>query len=846
MFFTPQWNLGRKQKIWEKNLVKDVDADKYVSCFFVDIDIRHTDFAGHDECLEHIKKIVLERNLPVSYIVRSGWGWHIYMFIEESARSSKLLIKNYKAFQKEFANMFWPWGDESCINMARLIRMPFSFHWKTYNPIMVELYSVERTQNGLEIDKVTSEDQILPPISVYSQEHIEALSANLITPDISTSGNLSLSMRWDMNVVNKIEFSKVFFKLLKFPKDLWTELLTFNLNGIFIDLHYTNKETWEIRIVHTDGYRYNKKGNYVNNFSVSQHSIDDRPIWGVYSFLYHYFGKDSIMVRKFLKEAFSLDLWDESRVARNVMPPIVTESGTIFFTEKNVVYRIEKVNANWKIIHNEIMLFNIPMKVIGVMESKYHTKWETEQPAIYYLLERMDRMHNSEFIIQFQSSRVKFNDTYWSTGMIFTSKGDELLLLSFYDALNRAVEAWQIPECKLEYLNGWNEDYFVIWNNIILKDFTIVKKLDGVIMKTQPIDMALEWKQQITIWEFYTKLQDLFSERISLLSLLTYIMLFLWEWFWKPIRSLKQQLMLPALMLSWKTCVWKSTLIALLKEWSWISLHSKKLSIRSTTAQPLNQAASDNFLLHLEEFTWEIWQEKEDLLRNIVNKTNSARGLANGLNIWYTYRAGLVIDWERLPREASVLNRCIVCAMYEKDKKGTERMLTTIKPFSYLKDLIVQAYAMSPDDIRNAYLYAEDLLSTKWISSRSLEFYSYLLATNYLFSISEDNKAADILFENAWAANAMQKTDPLASFLSHVIVTKRIHPRFWNLVTDDGYTLEIPLTDDLINEKRIDITALIELYRDLIIFEDNAIKIHVPKSNTKFTNKMSQFYHYAQ
>ena len=136
----------------------------------------------------------------------------------------------------------------------------------------------------------------------------------------------------------------------------------------------------------------------------------------------------------------------------------------------------------------------------------------------------------------------------------------------------------------------------------------------------------------------------------------------------------------------------------------------------STSPQPLKQAATDNFILHLDEFTGTIHPDKESIIRDTINKAKSSRGLQNGSNVDYVYRAGLVVDGERLPQSASVVNRMVVCAMFEFDKRGDERTLYSMKNAAYLKDLLAKAYSFTPHDVAEFYRMAEDVLAQRGLT----------------------------------------------------------------------------------------------------------------------------------
>jgi hypothetical protein len=139
--------------------------------------------------------------------------------------------------------------------------------------------------------------------------------------------------------------------------------------------------------------------------------------------------------------------------------------------------------------------------------------------------------------------------------------------------------------------------------------------------------------------------------------------------------------------------------------------------------------ATDAFIAHYDEFTGVIPLEKEHMIRDILNKANSARGTITGDNINYNYRSSLLIDGERLPSSASVLNRMIAVPMFEDDKLGTEASLNNIRHMSYLKDLILRAYKYKDPEARVAlFKKAEDILVEAGISGRNLMLNTYIVA----------------------------------------------------------------------------------------------------------------------
>jgi len=845
LFFTPNGNFWLINKVWEKLKRNNDSAEKYVAAFYVDIDLKDTDFANIDALFEETVKTILKNNLPVTYIVKSWWWLHLYMFVEESARYQVWTIWKFKDIQETFAS-FFIWWDKQSHSIAKLMRLPFSNHWKTGLPIAVELYQVFREWDKLEVEIVTDKEQIFLPTNVFSLEHIKNLQSNIVEQiDIRKELKISLTSQtdWDIDIVNKLPIESVLFKLEKYPRITDTQSIKFKVQWTSIWFETTNLETWVVSTELTDWYRINIKDNYVHNFSTYKHSIMERPRGQVYSFLYYYFNKDVSIIKRFLEEQFNIKLTTTIKDA--IMPPLVSGKWTIVFTQGGVLYKKEIFDQKKKkLVELDTPLFQTPFKIKWVMESKYSLFWETSTESKYYLIERLDMKNNNEFIVEFLEDRKKFNRSYWKTGLIFLWTEEDLL--DFYLAVNSAVWAWQIPKYTLSYLNGFTPDYFLMWDKFITPTFEILDEWQDTILKTQNIPTNFAHKDEISMREFCSLICGLFSERIAILSFLTYIALFLWHNFWKPIKDYKQQFMIPALIFSWKTKVWKSTLISILKEWSCLQADARRLSILSTSPQPIKQAATDSFVLHLEEFTGRVQPEKESIVRDIINKTNSSRWLPTGQNVEFNYRASIILDWERLPSSHSVVNRCVVCAMFEADKLWNEKALYKIRPSSFLKHLITSAYKVTQEEILEAYQKAEHILSLEWFSWRQLVLYAFPLAVNILFKVVSPEKVVNVIKENlSTLGEVSTEWDELSSLLSDIVITRRITPRivqyamdWWDII------IEVPITNEILWEKQIDLISILREYKWKINLQNHKLIIKYSKKDKELYWKISQFSQY--
>lgn len=846
LFYVANGNIWKVNTVWDAVKRSNTNCERYVSAFYVDIDLKETEFNTLYDLQKDIIETIKERNLPVSYMVQSWWWFHLYMFVNPEQRYLIWNLWKYQELQEMFAS-FFKWWDKSANAIAKLIRLPFSNHWKTWTAKPVKLFKIEKDWPDIELEEVTDVSQItIPEYSVFNIEHIKNYIWSLTEViDIRKNNKLQLpSTVWnDMDVVNQLPVETVIFKLKEYPREYMGKSYIFKTKHWFINFEITDPETWKTEYYHTDWYRVNEQLNFINNFSWDKYSIEERPRGSVYAFLYYYFYKDPNKIREFLEKEFNIKLSEATK--DTVMPPIVAGKGSIVFTKGWVIYKKEMTTAKGKILQQDIPLFRTPFKIKWVMESNYTLFWEVSSPVKYYLIERLDKKDDNEFTIEFVEDRRKFNRMYWKTWLVFL--WEESDLLDFYLAINYAVDAWQIQKYDLKYLNGLYDDYFLLWDIFIDKDFNIKNEWPHTVLKTQSVPVNLVWKNHISLWAFLELLTTLFSERIAYVSFFSYLTLFLWHNFWKPIKTYKQQYMIPWLIFSWKTKVGKSTLLSILKEWSWLTADSKRLSVLSSSPQPIKQSATDSFILHLEEFTGKIQPEKESIIRDIINKTNSSRWLPTGQNIEYNYRSSVILDWERLPTSNSVVNRCIVSAMFETDKKWSEDSLYSIREYMFLKDLITKAFTITDEDILSSYQKAENILSKKWFNGRQLLLYSFLLATNIIFKITDNNKVLSAIEDNIntlWEVVA--EWDELTWLLSEIIINRRISPRLdSDFAYTDKWTIVIPVTSDIIAEKQIDFIAILRKYKWKITLMNHKIMIKFDRDvDEDLYNKVSQYSQY--
>ena len=795
VFFTPNWNLGKKNHVWEKIKRSKVDVDDTISAFYIDIDLRDSSFKSLESLYSHILEVIQKDKLPVQYIVKSWWGFHLYLFItpEERNQVYKTYHDKFKLIQVELSKLF-DWWDPNSHSLNKLMRMPGSQHWKSWFPLDVELY--HRKDTGYE--KVLNKDEIVLDTKLcISDDNIASFLNNIkkvtIVPD-----------KWTLDVwvkkINDLKIKDVIYALQKYPRKYKEELYTFHTSGTRI----WYEKGWES--YYPDWYKINIGSNYVHNFSMTGHPIEERPRGSVYSFLYHYFHRIRSDMYKFLKEAYNIDFNEKTLLK------IKASKGDIEFDTEWVTYK-KIITKDDSIQEVESVLFDSPITVLGVAKSKYELLWEAQQENMYYLIRNIQSWE--EFLIDFTEDRKKFNRTYGRFWLMFL--WSEMDILDFFMGMNKAVEQWVLKELDLKYLNGYYPNFYLIWDNIIDWDFNVIKWEDSdLLVKTQEI--VTNWdKTYIDLDEYWRKFREILSDRVSVLSLLWYITLLLWDKFWVPqLRKYKQQVMIPWLFLSWKTKSWKTHTITTLKESSNLLYESRKLTVKSTTPQPLKQAATDDFLLHLEEYTWQIGEVKESILRDILNKGKTSRGMITWDNVEYVYRAWLLIDWEVLPDSESVINRNIVIPMFMQDKKGTSEKLAWFKNISFFKHFIQEIY-WHKHDILKLYKQAEVQLLKIWVTDRANSLYSYLLTVNSMFNIFDTDLVKDCVSENLKMFSAIDAwQDPLWDLLSELILTHRVSPVLAPLHDVDWQQVILPFTQNLLNKYKIIVMGAIKEYQWMI------------------------------
>lgn len=820
MFFTPNGNYWKTHNIWEKTNRKSSTAEPFINSFFFDVDIKDSKYTSVDEAFEDVIRIIKETKLPVQFLVKSWWWVHGYMFIEPTDRN-KVYIKFRKDFKKiteQIASLF-DWWDTSVWTIERLMRLPYTNHWKTWEPIPVTLYSLEYDNLwNLTSQEITDPDNIVCNEYQYlSFDQIEAFSQTTIEEiDIKKEQTVSQIIETNdfQRKVNTIPIVEVIDRIYKYPRTWQHEQFQFYHNNSRIFFQITDLLTGEVREEQTMWYRIWKEKNCVNNFSDKKHTIEERPRGEPYAFLYYYFWKDRDKIKEFIASEFNIIHEDDQ--GAKPQTTIKFPEGEVIFSEDCVILKKITENPKGTLQTRTTKIFWTPIRVIGVMDSRYALHGETESPTRYYILERKDIPDETKnrIIIEYKASKVMFNRTYGTTGFLF--KWDDNQLVDFYEVLNLAATRREIDSYNMQYHNGYTKDYFLLWTSIIDRNLNTLDDVPWVIFKNPPVQTVFKNKHNIPSLEYLERIRSLFSDRVSLLSFFTYSALFLWHNFWLPIQNIKQQFMMPWMILSGLTRVGKTTLISLLKEWSGISMDAKRLTI-STTPQPMKQMATDAFIAHFDEFTWEVHVDKENMLRDMLNKSISSRWLITGDNLVYTYRASIMIDWERLPQSASLLNRMIPVPMFDEDKKWNSADLEEIRDYCYLKDLLMIAFENDdPENIIQIYKQAEHLLQQIGMTGRDVIMSAYPVAMAMMMKYDDIPYLVQTIYNSYLSLKEISaQNDELSAVLSSAILIMRFQPMKQYFFAEDKYIVTIPTTFEFMNQNQVMLISIQKKYKEI-------------------------------
>lgn len=825
--FTPNWNLWDKNNTiwleWKWNASKD-HCDNYISCLYTDFDLRATNFESLAEFKDAVLETIRASWTKPHFFIQSWWGFHVYWLIEEASRQRIALAYRDKYWDilNGIAEMLVYW-EKDTHDISSNMRLPWTAHWKTWVAKDVKIWVFDKDLN---LQEFTENRE---PSWYITYKNIQIFVEN----DLNMSPE-EWRIVWRSSQMNKIlndvSIVDILKQLYAYPRTFqWIEykyLFDERSKSIYFEKDWRTYRPW--------WYKVNVKENYVHCFSFDKHDINERPRWWVWIFLYNYFERDWNKVNEFMKNEFSIDLTDDAWVWEAYLT-LECSNGKMFFTSNWVLYSYTINKKDWP-VQVDSRIIKRPIIPKGILKTKNYWNWETENDTMLFILTNAENW--DEYVIEFCESQKKFNKLYWENWLIFF--GNDMMLLEFFYTLWEGAKKKVIKEYNHMYLSWWYKDYYIVGWKAYNKFWDILNNEEHSMSfrDIETIDL-IQW-EDTTIAEYSDMLQTIFSSRISVLWLLWFIACLCWQKFWSQIKDNIDMFIMPSMFVSWRTKSGKSTLYNLIRRWFWIDLY-RKISLWKwgwwTTAQPIKQQATDDFILHMEEFTWDIPIYIETLIRSIINQSTIKTWQSDWHNLKFSLKSALIIDWENLPESESVWNRFLVLPMFESDKIWNPELLEEIKKYSFFKDFLYKLYSVNIEQLKEYCAMAKKELQWIWVSGRQLVIYWYIYITNKIFLLMDDEELLKIIQSNTEVLCDIESSyDELSRIISDLYSRYRIKPST-SLVSSDIQHIHIMIPEDYKNKNKIIITWLMRKYAGKILLNWNTLTIKISSTDHSDNNK---------
>lgn len=711
LFFTPNGNYWDLSKIWFK---AECQAAKpwhqpLWNCLFADIDLNNkknpTNLPSKIELWKEIVDTINNYKIPPSFVVETPWWFHLYWMIHPEDRQivQATLGSDIVKILKHITNLFL-WWDDSALAVNKVMRMPFSNHRKTKEPLPVVLNKYNK--ETWELTPMTSKedlDDIFYLRVNHLNTYLEYVKDEKKINSIWTTQKQFYSAE-AYNTANSIPFPKLLEKLSKFPKLYKGKKYIFWIvdTSLTVSINWITELTW--------WYKRRRDQNYINCFSDSNHPIDERPRWDVMSFLYHYFSKDSAKVKSFLKNEFLIDVDDVPLEAETEEVVITKHDYSIIFTSRRVMLKniVQWKNAQYERL---VDLFKQPLTILG--------KWKTRMT--YNLAETEDL--NDVFLCEswwekfFLRRHVSKKDFNTKNNVLFFYWEDNDLWM-FYEAL---VYSENIQSLDILSQSGIYDDCVYVWGNIVYWE------TDKFLLPAFEFDMAFKSKEQVTIKDFIDWLCEIVDDYIAVPAVLQSIVLW-----WMNARG--EKTVYPGMLLTWWTWSWKTVLSFMLKSMLWYNNTARTYSLGSLSPQPLKQYATDNSILFLEEITSNIQERCEEILRNVLNHNKGWRWTNTGTNVFYDFRSPIFALGERTFKDESINNRFLTLVMSSTQHKWDDEKIQAMQTVTCTDD-IYSKYFDVKEELNDKYEEYADRLKKDWVHPRVADVWAYSYAINDLFQI---------------------------------------------------------------------------------------------------------------
>lgn len=851
--YTPNGNYAKVnagKSTWDKCNRTEAEAEQEFYAFFIDLDKKWPSHPNaKDMTREDVIRIIEREKLPIQFMTETPWGWHMYLFIDPSDRK-RITKKMFSDIQESFA---FRMDADNLRDVSRVLRIPFSQYYGGWiHAWHVKLYSVDWTTVGtVELTEVTSPSQIvLWDLQCLTYEYLvqlhKTITEKYVVSNTAVEDRLFEQKGWAAifsQTVNALHMTDIIKALQKYPRmNPETKMFEyFSIEWTQVCIHQINSDGEVLPIYYPDGYKYKIDENYINNFTVSK-DIEERPRWGPYVFVHHWFGGNPLKLFDFFEKEFNLTR--RSGDDKELYTSLQAARGVIDFSQTGVTYTIT-TQREWKTSTKTIRMTSFWCFPKALVKTKFMTsKVETANENKYILLALA---WWEDILIPYHTDKKAFNKRHGSEWFMFIA--DEIALNDFYDAIWKAADRNEIPTYPFIGTNWFKKEWFVYWKYFFHPDATYqtTQEITGKYFWNEELSMIFHNKIFVEVDQFYRDLLSIQPRRIVLPSLLTYITGMLGIEFWAPvIDKINSTKIIPPLFLSGTTQAGKSTLMNALKEWFWVMPSQRMFATRSVSPQPLQQACADNVVLHIEEFTWDVQKNYEHVLREIINKNNKSRWNTDGTNQSLVYRANLIIDWEVLPTQESVFNRMIVVPFFTTDKKGTTQSIANIRQQCYLFDLIRRVYA-NWNKVEKYYLEWLEFYQKSGITNRDLELYSFLYVVNKILDLEPQEALLEALLENTAVLETFSKPDGLDEILSTVVYEHRIRPVIYvsnAIVWVNEEFLSVPLPYVAQSKYRIKLVEAMKLYPWAVVIQNSCLILYKNKIDS-IDRKIDKFSSWA-
>lgn len=399
----------------------------------------------------------------------------------------------------------------------------------------------------------------------------------------------------------------------------------------------------------------------------------------------------------------------------------------------------------------------------------------TDKERDYFIIETLPSW--KKIFISKEVDRKSFNKLFLNNWISF--RWTEQQLLDLYDCFDMLNTKWELQNNVVLYKNWYYDDIktFVHWWEIVVSDYN--EKLISV------ANQYKVWrnKNNISVKKWYELLTSIYDEWIATLAYIRMI----WAMMCIPFR--KQKINTPLLIVTWESESGKSTLLSSLFEMFWFSTSesSRYISAQWLSPQPLLAAARDHVPLFVDEFTWDVNERVETVLRSFYDNVDTAKGRANTNEI-YEINSPLIVSWEKIPWFQSAINRWLLLHLYKKYRKWTYDSIREIKDSSIIDDWIDKITKIDKENLVNI-VRKRKTVQICWFDSRINDSCQRVMMVNEIFWICDPwliRSYLDIML--ASQQRYINETDEKIRLLLRLI---SINMKMWTLKVSDTQSKDL-------------------------------------------------------